>query len=135
MCIRDRGYSEKNTDPEQIVELIKRFYELGIFPDWWKIEPVKDKNFWKMTCEFVNSNDPYTNGVVVLGKDTDQEHMIDVFNATQKEKLVKGFAIGRTIFSEAAKKWLNDEISNDYAKDIMSNKLKKLIKIWENSRN
>ena len=129
------GYSEKNTDPEQIVELIKRFYELGIFPDWWKIEPVKDKNFWKMTCEFVNSNDPYTNGVVVLGKDTDQEHMIDVFNATQKEKLIKGFAIGRTIFSEAAKKWLNDEISNDYAKDIMSNKLKKLIKIWENSRN
>ena len=88
-----------------------------------------------MTCEFVNSNDPYTNGVVVLGKDTDQEHMIDVFNATQKEKLIKGFAIGRTIFSEAAKKWLNDEISNDYAKDIMSDKLRKLIKIWENSRN
>ena len=28
-----------------------------------------------------------------------------------------------------------DEISNDYAKDIMSDKLKKLIKIWENSRN
>ena len=24
-------------------------------------------------------------------------------------------------FSEAAKKWLNNEISNDYAKDIMSN--------------
>ena len=37
-----------------------------------------------MTCEFVNSNDPYTNGVV-LGKGTDQEHMIDVFNATQKK--------------------------------------------------
>ena len=33
------------------------------------------------------------------------------------------------------KKWLNNEISNDYAKDIMSNKLKKLIKIWGNSRN
>ena len=61
--------------------------------------------------------------------------MIEVFNSSQKEKLIKGFAIGRTIFSEAAKKWLNNEISNDYAKDIMSNKLKKLIKIWENSRN
>ena len=61
--------------------------------------------------------------------------MIEVFNSSQKEKLIKGFAIGRTIFSEAAQKWLNDEISNDYAKNIMSDKLKKLIKIWENSRN
>jgi len=60
---------------------------------------------------------------------------IYTLNNLQKEKLIKGFAIGRTIFSEAAKKWLNNEISNDYAKDIMSNKLKKLIKIWENSRN
>ena len=61
--------------------------------------------------------------------------MIEVFNSSQKEKLIKGFAIGRTIFSEAAKKWLNDKISDDHAKDIMSNKLKELIKIWENSRN
>ena len=61
--------------------------------------------------------------------------MIEVFNSSQKEKLIKGFAIGRTIFSEAAKKWLNNEINDDNAKEIMSNKLKELVKIWVNSRN
>ena len=58
-----------------------------------------------------------------------------MYSMQRKKKTNKGFAIGRTIFSEVQKNETNNEISNDYAKDIMSNKLKKLIKIWENSRN
>ena len=36
------GRPGKPVDPEQILSLMKRMYDLGVRPDWWKLEPIAD---------------------------------------------------------------------------------------------
>jgi 5-dehydro-2-deoxygluconokinase len=43
---------------------------------------------------------------------------------------VRGSAAGRTIFAEAAKCWLGDEIGDAEAAGVMSAKLGTLVDIW-----
>ena len=43
----------------QTARLIRRFYEIGIFPDWWKLEPMRSANAWDLTgggviCDITN---------------------------------------------------------------------------------
>lgn len=30
-------------DDDTTARVIKRFYEIGIYPDWWKLEPMKTR--------------------------------------------------------------------------------------------
>ena len=31
-------------------KVIQRFYDIGIYPDWWKLEPMKNEEAWEATC-------------------------------------------------------------------------------------
>ncbi len=50
-------------------EVIQRFYDLGVFPDWWKLEPFATDAAWANACAAITRNDPHTRGIVVLGLD------------------------------------------------------------------
>ena len=45
---------------------LKRLYNLGIFPAWWKIE-AQTCDEWKQLDELIQARDPYCRGVVLLG--------------------------------------------------------------------
>ena len=128
------GFKNNKTEPKQILELINRFYSIGIFPDWWKIEPIEDKEFWKSTGNLIRSFDPFVHGIVVLGKDNTIDHLKKVFEASKSETLVKGFAVGRTIFSQAANLWLSGKINDQQATNMMSERFLNVIKTWNEIR-
>jgi 5-dehydro-2-deoxygluconokinase len=48
--------------------------------------------------------------------------------------VVKGFAIGRTIFVDAAQNWFAGHISDSEAVDDMANKFEKLTNAWRRAR-
>jgi 5-dehydro-2-deoxygluconokinase len=52
------------------------------------------------------------------------------FAAARAAKRVRGFAIGRTIFAEAAERWFNDEIGDEAAIDDMAGKFGALVDLW-----
>ena len=54
-------------DDDTTARMIQRFYDLGVYPDWWKLEPMTTEAAWEVTCEAINRNDPHTRGIVVLG--------------------------------------------------------------------
>ena len=57
--------------------------------------------------------------------------MIDKgFAAAQVAPSVKGFAVGRTIFADAAKRWFAGEIDDAAAIDDMAGKFGKLVDLW-----
>ncbi len=48
--------------------------------------------------------------------------------------LVKGFAVGRTIFGEAARQWLSGQIDDAAAVEDMVARYKSLCAVWDGAR-
>lgn len=115
--------------------LIHRFYEIGIYPDWWKLEPMASKKAWEQACEAITAYDPNTRGIVVLGLDAPEAELAASFRIAAGFPLVKGFAVGRTIFAQAARDWLTGTISDAEAIEEMQSRYRRLCDIWQEARN
>ena len=122
------------TSDETVAHIIDRFYEIGVYPDWWKLEPMKTVASWKNACDAVMRHDPYVRGIVVLGLDAPQSELAQSFELASKFDLVKGFAVGRTIFADAARAWLAGTISDDQAIKDMAQRYSSLCGIWDAAR-
>jgi len=114
--------------------LIQTFYEAGIYPDWWKLEPFKTDAAWANAVSAITRNDTRTRGIVVLGLDTAEAELAASFALAAKQPLVKGFAVGRTIFGNAARRWMVGEMSDDKAIKEMADNYARLCGIWDKAR-
>ncbi|MFB9948295.1 5-dehydro-2-deoxygluconokinase [Rhizobium puerariae] len=122
------------TTDDTAARIIQRFYDIGVYPDWWKLEPMTSKAPWAKACEAISRNDPYTRGIVVLGLDAPEAELSESFRMAAGFDLVKGFAVGRTIFGEAARKWLSGAIGDDEAVEDMAQRYRNLCRIWDEAR-
>ncbi|AUQ92471.1 putative 5-dehydro-2-deoxygluconokinase (plasmid) [Phaeobacter inhibens] len=114
--------------------LIQSFYDAGVYPDWWKLEPFKTEAAWRNAVDAIERNDPRTRGIVVLGLDAPEEELAASFALAAKQPLVKGFAVGRTIFGDAARAWLKGEMADVAAVAQMSERYTRLCEIWDKAR-
>ncbi|KAB2730508.1 bifunctional 5-dehydro-2-deoxygluconokinase/5-dehydro-2-deoxyphosphogluconate aldolase [Brucella intermedia] len=121
-------------DDGTTARVIERFYEIGVYPDWWKLEPMKTKAAWANACDAITRNDPHTRGIVVLGLDAPAEELEASLAIAADFDLVKGFAVGRTIFGDAARKWLNGSISDEEAIADMATRYRSLCNVWDSVR-
>ena len=110
------------------------FYAAGIYPDWWKLEPFKTEAAWKNAVSAIEHHDPRTRGIVVLGLDAPLDELSASFELAAGQKLVKGFAVGRTIFSDAARAWMKGEMTDDAAVAQMTERYGQLCETWEDAR-
>jgi 5-dehydro-2-deoxygluconokinase len=121
-------------DDTTTAAVIARFYEIGVYPDWWKLEPMKTDKAWANACAAIGEHDPHTRGIVILGLDAPIEDLKTSFASAAKHRLVKGFAVGRTIFGEAAQAWLRGRMSDDEAVAEMAARFGSLSEIWDSAR-
>jgi 5-dehydro-2-deoxygluconokinase len=121
-------------DDRTTAELIHRIYDLGIYPDWWKLEPMKSKNAWTQACAAIAEHDPHTRGVVMLGLDAPEEELVESFRIAAEFPLVKGFAVGRTIFGQVAREWLAGQIGDAEAVRTMADRYRRLCAVWDKVR-
>ena len=115
-------------------EVIQRFYDAGVYPDWWKLEPMLTPAAWEATIDAIERNDPNTRGIVILGLGESIETLSDSFAVAGRYHLVKGFAVGRTIFAEAAQAWLKGEIDDAAAIETMGARYNILCSAWDRAR-
>ncbi|WP_273728616.1 5-dehydro-2-deoxygluconokinase [Brucella gallinifaecis] len=121
-------------DDMSTAKVIERFYEIGVYPDWWKLEPLKTTKAWSNACEAIMRNDPYTRGIVVLGLDAPAEELEASLKVAADFDLVKGFAIGRTILGDVARLWLADKISDAEAIAEMAKRYRGFCDLWDRLR-
>ncbi len=114
--------------------LIQQFYDAGITPDWWKLEPFKTAAAWQNAVDAIERNDPRTRGIVVLGLDAPEAELAESFALAAAQPLVKGFAVGRTIFGDAARAWMRGEMSDADAIAQMAERYGRLCQIWDDAR-
>ncbi len=122
------------TDDDTVATLIRQFYAAGIYPDWWKLEPMKTVTDWQKAITAIEAHDRHTRGIVVLGLDAPEVELSASFEVAAQFDLVKGFAVGRTIFGDAARRWLAAEMADAQAVDDMAKRFERLCRIWDKAR-
>jgi len=114
-----------------VAAVLARLYALGIKPDWWKLEPQKSAAAWQAIQSAIEKHDPYCRGVVMLGLEAPQSELAAAFRLASATKLVRGFAVGRTIFADAADRWLSGKMTDEAAVADMAARFESLVSAWE----
>lgn len=126
--------SGKKTDAKTVANAIQRFYDLGVKPDWWKLEGDANPDAWINIERAIVSNDPLCRGVVLLGLSAPREQLIRAFAPAARSHVVKGFAVGRTIFNEPAARWFRGDIDDEAAIAEMAHGFVTLVDAWRSAK-
>ena len=115
---------------DTVARVLTRLYAVGLRPDWWKLEPQRSAAAWGAVGAVIEANDPLCRGVVMLGLDAPAEQLVEAFAAAASTPWVKGFAIGRTIFTDPARDWLAGRIDDAQAVGAMAQRFEALVQAW-----
>jgi 5-dehydro-2-deoxygluconokinase len=121
-------------DAHTAARAIDRLYELGMKPDWWKLEPAADIATWNNIEHAILANDPLCRGVLLLGLHATEQALVASFQIAARSHIVKGFAVGRTIFADAAERWLAGSIDDETAIADLSGRFATLVEAWRMAR-
>lgn len=116
------------------IDMVKHFYGLGIKPDWWKLPGVSAQT-WAELSQVIEGNDKHCRGILILGLDAPESVFESVFKASANAPLVKGFAVGRTIFGQPSADWLAGKLDDAGLIQEASERYRRLIKLWKNRKN
>ncbi|WP_100963651.1 5-dehydro-2-deoxygluconokinase [Bosea sp. FBZP-16] len=116
---------------DTMAAVMRRLYDIGIKPDWWKLEGQPSAAAWAAVDAAIAENDPYCRGVVLLGLDAPLPELEAAFRLAQTARTVKGFAVGRSIFGEAARGWLAGKLDDEAATAMMAERFGRLVDAWQ----
>ena len=116
---------------DTMASVMRRLYEIGIKPDWWKLEGQPSAAAWAAVDAAIAENDPYCRGVVLLGLDAPAAELEAAFRLAKGASTVKGFAVGRTIFGDAARGWLAGKLDDEAATAMMAERFGQLVDAWQ----
>ncbi len=123
-----------SVDDVTTAKLIERFYDIGIYPDWWKLEPMQSDTAWKATCDAISARDPYVQGIVILGLGQTESELAASFALAAKYPLVKGFAVGRTIHASVGADWMAGRVDDAAAVAQMAQNYRRMCVYWDEAR-
>jgi 5-dehydro-2-deoxygluconokinase len=84
--------------------------------------------------ETIESHDRYCRGILLLGLDATQDMMMAALGMAARQPICKGFAIGRTIFGEAASRWMNGTYTDEQAMSSVAAAYSRMIEAWQQAR-
>ncbi len=121
-------------DDRTTAAVMERFYDAGVFPDWWKLEAQPSDAGWRAVSDVLAARDPHCRGVLVLGLDAPEDALRNALAGAARHPVVKGFAVGRTIFGDAARRWFAGAIEDGEAVDMMAQRFSRLVDAWDAAR-
>jgi len=120
-------------DEDVVPRALKRLYNLGIQPDWWKLAPMTASQ-WRAVDALIAERDPYCRGVVMLGLNAPLADLVQGFEEARGSTTCRGFAVGRSIFHEPAAAWLSGGIDDAALVAGCRDNFEQLIRAWQGVR-
>lgn len=120
--------------PDTTAQVLDHFYTLGLYPDWWKLEPAEDHATWTAISAVIDAHDPACQGVLLLGLSAAPAVLLERFGVAAAYPIVKGFAVGRTIWHSVATRWLEGAIDEDAAMKQVAANFRVLVEAWRTAR-
>lgn len=119
-------------DEHTVANIQRRFYNLGVYPAWWKLEP-QSRAGWEEISSVIEQYDPLCNGVLLLGLDAPEEQLRQSFDVAAPFAVCKGFAVGRSIFGAAARQWFANGMDDSAAIELIAGNYARMITFWRES--
>jgi 5-dehydro-2-deoxygluconokinase len=128
------------TGRELLLELVAanppldEIYAAGIKPDWWKLLPPQSDAEWAAIERVLSENDPHCRGVLLLGMEASEEALERGFALAAAHPVCKGFAVGRSIFMDAARRWFAGELADRDVVARVARNYSNLVATWRKAR-
>lgn len=126
--IPPKAMTPDGTADAAVLRAVKRFYNLGVKPEWWKLAPMQEQG-WRDLEALIAERDRHCRGAVILGLNQPLDFLASSFaNATNP--IVKGFMVGRTLWVDASLKWFKGEIDDAALIDEVARNFAVLVDAW-----
>jgi len=130
--ILPRALQVAGEEDRAVLRAVKRFYNLGVKPEWWKLAPMRSDG-WQALEVLVGERDPYCRGAVILGLNEPIGHLVESFrNATNP--IVKGFMVGRSLWAAESLAWLQGDMDDASFVARVAANYTVLVDAWRNRR-
>ncbi len=131
--IPPKAMTPAGTEDEAVLRAVKRFYNIGVKPEWWKLAPMSAAG-WSALEALVAQRDAHCRGAVILGLNQPLDYLAASF-AQATNPIVKGFMVGRTLWVSASLRWFKGEIDDAAFIDEVARNFTVLVDAWKNRRN
>lgn len=121
-------------DEHTLARGMAQLYAAGVRPDWWKLAPPASAAEWQAIAAVIHQHDPLCRGVLLLGLEASEESLLKGFQVAAGQALCKGFAVGRSLFADAAGRWFAGAIGDDAVVAEVTLRYRRLIRIWRAAR-
>jgi 5-dehydro-2-deoxygluconokinase len=121
-------------DGRTIARALAHLYEAGIRPDWWKLPPCGSGHEWQAIAGLIETVDPQCRGVLMLGLGASTEELEHAFEVAAPHRICRGFAVGRSLFADAADRWFRGELADQGVVEQVAARYAGLIRSWDKAR-
>ncbi|WP_435102431.1 bifunctional 5-dehydro-2-deoxygluconokinase/5-dehydro-2-deoxyphosphogluconate aldolase [Arhodomonas sp. AD133] len=125
--------AETGRDDRTVARALERIYALGVYPDWWKLEAPSEAA-WTHITAVIEARDPHCRGVLLLGLEAPAEALAAGFRAAAAQPWCKGFAVGRSIFADPSRRWLDGEIDDERVVAEVAERYREIVDLWQQAR-
>jgi len=125
---------EMTTHERTIARALDQLYGAGLKPDWWKLPPPATAAAWNAIEAAIERHDPHCRGVLLLGLEASEDDLASGFRLAAPHRRCKGFAVGRSIFADAATLWFAGERDDDEVVADIAARYRRLIQLWREVR-
>jgi myo-inositol catabolism protein IolC len=133
-CDGDADRYDQELRPELMRRAIEEIQDFGIEVDIWKIEGVDERSDCEMLAKQTRSGEGRENVVcVVLGRGASDEKVDHWLRAGAPVEGYIGFAIGRSIWWDALKGFLDGSIQRDDAAQQIADNYLHFVKVYSDS--
>jgi myo-inositol catabolism protein IolC len=126
----DSGRYDREARPRLMLEAIRQLQSLGVDPDVWKIEGLDDRADCERVAALVRSDGRDRVACVVLGRGANDAAVEHWLRQGAGVPGYVGFAIGRTIWWDALKGYLDGSVDRDEAAKRISENYRRFIDVY-----
>jgi len=125
---------ELPADDSTLAHALHQLYQGGVYPDWWKLPPTDATDAWDQIAAVIERHDRHCRGVLLLGMEASEAVLQRGFRAAASQPLCRGFAVGRSIFGDAANAWFAGRMSDEQVINEVAQRYARLIRLWQEAR-
>lgn len=117
----------EETREDFLVHTIGLCGEMGIVPEFWKVESVPSIPAWKHVKNALHDS----SGILLLGRGEDRAHVENAVGIAAKSGVVDGFAIGRTLFAHELRDIVAGKKKRPAAVHAIADNFRSMITLWK----
>jgi len=89
---------------------------------------------WLAVDDLIAERDPHCRGVLLLGASVPIDSLREALRAARASRACRGFAVGRSIFGDPSRAWLEGRLGDDALRQAIRARYDELVRAFRDSR-